>query len=177
MDEWVDKFLCCKWEHALGHNGNLQFAINWMRSRNLGFQVEMRIVWNSFFPILWNSIQFQGFPFQCLPILTEVPPFTAMLLLTDPGLFFTLSLSRSLQRMFNFAWIEFARIAERGLAPDPLHPPMKSNCISIPASTSTTKSPVFVAKLENWKMYSTIVPTFLFLFLFFLLIVFFFFDS
>lgn len=136
----------------MGQNCNLQFAINWMRSRNVGFQVEMKIVWNSFFPILWNSIprvsifHFNVFPFaqrhlllrRCRPLSIQV------------CLFFTLSFPFSCSIQF-LAWI-----AERGLALDPLHPPMKSNCTSIPASTSTTKSPVFVAKLKNWKMYFTI---------------------
>ena len=45
-------------------------------------------------------------------------------------------------------------IAEKGLAPDPLLPPMKSNCASIPwTPTWTTKSPVFAAKLKSWEMY------------------------
>lgn len=52
--------------------------------------------------------------------------------------------------------IDFSTIAVRDLAPDPLHRRMKSNWVSTRASTSTTKSPVFVAKLEDWEMYFAI---------------------
>lgn len=138
-----------------GQNCKLEFAMNWMLlTRNL----ESWIVCNS----VSHSLKFNSFFGACnFHFNVHQSPQRCLLLRWCCALSIqvTRSLSLSLSLTFvtkNFAAIEFATIAERDLAPDPLHPRMKSNCISTRASTSMMKSSVFVAKLENWKMYFTI---------------------
>lgn len=90
---------------------------------------------------------------QWPPIPTERVLPSAALPLTDRGISLCLLISSYLWNSYNcMCWI-----AEMGLVPDPLLPPRRSNCVLIPW-TWTMRSPVFIAKLEGWKMY---VPPFL----------------